>query len=658
MRLAALMAAMTAALMACTPGSGGGNRSGGSTGGTGGSGSSTDTGGVDVGNMTSASVPQTNASVTYPGSWMASTAGGVLTLKNKSGSQVTAKKSEITDLTSPTAISLQQYLKAKFPNRTYTLVNINGLEGVRADIEDTAAAKRSDIYLVSELKDFVHVESDLKAADGGITAGDQILLTVRVEYRGLAYPSKGTKTVTLPAYDFKSADYQKAAYSMLGDCYSYVDSGCRGVAILFANGGGVGLDLGVGGYDNGRIIEMGSESQVPFDQIKIDGKYLVAPLARTPLADIYTAFTPKDMKPEQDRIELKEGHVYLMRMISWPEEDLVAKVRVDKLTPGKSVTLTYEKLAYVDPKELQKQVDAINKHTVDFEQPLATGEVTLYNRSVWNNYYFASFNFQYSTSGNMFLTRNSWDLTFGTGCSGDLAFSVPHSGSGLGLAADLGTKDVASITAADFPDPNAFKRDCGTKAVKGHTYAVYNFDGDQATYGAVQVLDVDPGKSWIRLKFRRIKIGPAEYFQKWIDLAVPAGIQQTTLEYGQGQKGSFLPFINKRGDQGRHYYESIDFTGDSLSTDSRPYGTGRGFKVLPKGTVFENVTGAQIEALRGKFDRDLPLHQGDLVAVLLDNFYDKTVMVMRVDGYAADKTVQLSMRYLYRGKTAYSEDKD
>ena len=37
------------------------------------------------------------------------------------------------------------------------------------------------------------------------------------------------------------------------------------------------------------------------------------------------------------------------------------------------------------------------------EMPISEGEVTLYRESVWNNTSFASFNFQYSTSGNDFI---------------------------------------------------------------------------------------------------------------------------------------------------------------------------------------------------------------------------------------------------------------
>ena len=280
---------------------------------------------------------------------------------------------------------------------------------------------------------------------------------------------------------------------------------------------------------------------------------MVAPLSNIPISDIYTAFSPKDPHKDQDTIDLKEGYVYLVRTISWPYEDLITKMRVEKLHGGKSAKITYQKLVYVKKEELQKQVDSINKNTIENEMPISNGEVMLYNRSVWNNYFYASFNFQYSTSGNMFITHNGWDLLLSNGCSGKLNFDVPHTGSGIGQVVDLGVKDIGAVELADFPDPNTFKSGCGTDVVKGHTYAVYHYDyGDEmasAIFGAVQVVDIDPTNKWVQLKFRRIKIGPADYFQKWERLSVPQGIQKIVLENTNDWLAArFNPFINKRGD--------------------------------------------------------------------------------------------------------------
>ncbi|MCB0363439.1 MAG: hypothetical protein KDD35_11985, partial [Bdellovibrionales bacterium] len=429
---------------------------------------------MDVGNMTLAAIPQTYASMSYPSSWSSAANENLLSIQNRSGSVIVARRSEIKDLSSPSAVSIQQYMKARYPDRTYNIIYINGLEGIRADLVDSEGSKQSDIYLVSELKDFIHIKSDLKKEDNGIKSGDQIILTVGVEYKGVPYPNSQPKKVTVPS--FETFGYRSGTYSMLGDCYTYVDSGCKGVSFVFANGGGTGLSVGRAGYDHGRLIELGPESQVPFDEIKIEGKYLLAPVSKVLLSDIYTVFTPENPQQEQDSINLKEGYVYLVRTISWPSEDLISKIRVDRIEAGKSLTVTYSKLAYVEPKELQKQVEIINKYTLEREKPLATGEVTLYNRSFWNNYFFASFNFEFSTSGNMFITHNGWDLLFGNGGVSKPTFTVPFSSHSFGQVIDTGSKDLDEITLSDYPDPNTFERKSDPEVIVGHTYIVYQYD--------------------------------------------------------------------------------------------------------------------------------------------------------------------------------------
>jgi len=614
-------------------------------------------GGVDVGNMQSAMVPMTNASMSYPNSWSSSSTGNILSIQNKSGSVIEAKKSEITDLSSPNAIALQQYLKQKYPNREYKIVNFNGFEGVRAELVNATDQKSSDLYLISELKDFIHIQSNLKKSDNGITQGDQIILTVRVKYQGLPFQNSQVKTVILEARSDGAID--RHAYSLWGDCYTYSDHDCNpsGVAITYKND----FHIGTAGYDHGRVVELGSEKQIPFDSIKVDGEYLVAPISNIPISDIYTVFTPKDPQEDRDYIDLKEGYVYLLRTISWPDEDLITKMRVEKLNGGSSATITYQKLVYVKKDELQKQIDLINKFTLENELPLSAGEVTLFNRSIWNNYFYASFNLQYSTSGNMFITHNGWDLTFSNGCSGNPSLNVPHTGAGIGQVIDLGVKELSAVAASDFPDPNNYKRNCGVDLLKGHTYAAYHYDyrdnDASAVFGAVQVLDIDANGEWVRLKFRRIKIGPADYFQKWINLDLPQGIQSVVLEKTSNWLTAlFYPFINKRGDQGRHHNENIDFYDQLLSVDSRPYGNKRGFYKLGQNLSIDNVSLADVEILKGKFESYIDLQQGDVIAVLLENYYDKTVIVMRVDVLKPDQSVKLSLKYLLRAKTMYSND--
>lgn len=600
-------------------------------------------GGVDVGNMESAIVPTTSASLSYPKNWVSSaTVSGILEIKNKSGSVIEARRAEIKELVSPNAFSLQKYLNEKYPERKYEIVKFNGLEGVRAELAKVAGTKKSDLYLVSEVKDFIHIQSDLKKSDDGISEGDQIILTVRMKYQGVAYQNSSPKTVTLKTVDNLNT------YSFSDDCYTYT-SPCnsRGVRLRYLNSFSV---------DDGRIVDLGPESQISFESIKIEGDYLIAPWSNIPITDIYTAFTPQDPQAEQSKIKPKEGHVYLVRTIRWPDEDIITKLKVEKLSAD-SATITYQKLVYVNKKELQKQVDLINKYTLENEAPQSSGEVVLYNRSVWDNYYYASFNFQYSTSGNVFITRNSWDLLF-SHCGDKVTFSVPHSSMGIGATTDLGVKDLDAITSADFPDPNTYKNNCGAEVIKGHTYSVYHYGFSDASLvrGAVQVLDMDSNKKWVRLKFKRISVGAADDFQNWIPLAIPQETQSVTLEILENQHtASFYPFNNRKPDVGFHHHEKVLFYSNVLDAT---YGNKRGVFKLPAGTAINALTAVEIESLKGKFSSKVELATGDVIAMLIENYFNKTIMVMKVESLEANKKIQLSIKYLQRAKTPYSDDKE
>ena len=630
-------------------------------------------GGVDVGNMTQRAIPHTNATMSFPSTWKDSSTTEALILKNSSGSEITAKKSAIKDLVSPTAITLQKYLQDKFPGREYKIIEINGLTGVRAELKTEKDSKQSEIYLLSELKDFIHIETNLYTANDGVAVGERIVLTAAIKYRGNAYENSKEKTIKLNAYAYQGQLNKDAAYSFLDDCYSYVDSSCRGVSVLFGNGGGSYFSVGNAGYDAGRIVDLGKVEDVPFDSIKIEGEYLIAPVTKIPLTDIYTVFTPHDQNKEVDYISLQEGHVYLIRTISWPEEDVITKVVVEKLVLNKLVILKYQKLTYVDAKILQKQVDEINKYTIENEQPLNEGEMTLYNGSISGNYPYSSFNFEYSTTGNMFITRNSWDISFGYTWDGKQspALSVPHTGGALGMVFELGDIDIKSVDRSLFPDPNNFVRK-PTAIQAGKTYGIYHHrynDEIGAIYGAVKVLEISPDFKWVRLKFRRVHLGPAEHFQKWIDLAVPETTTSVKLEMTNDYKSRvFYPFINKTGLDGFHYNEDFSFEymegsdwGPSRTyfrCDYRPYGKDRGFALLPSDTNIADVTIADVEKLKGQMTAWQDVKPGEVFVGYMENFMDKTVFVARVEKVEDGKSIQFTMRYLQRQKAPYSDNKD
>ena len=624
-------------------------------------------GGVDVGNLTSAAVPNTNASVSFPSSWVAEQSEAVLVLKNTSGSKIQAQKSEITDLVSPTASSLKQYLEAKYPDRRYELITVNGLSGVRAELSQSATEKKSDLFLVSETSDFIHIQSSLKEENKGITTGDEIIASVRVKYRGEAILDSVPKTITLQKYRSDSNGNQTpSTYSFNKECYTRFDKSCFGTDVAYGYNNKDSLRIGLAGYDSGRIIDLGSENEIPFDSIKIDKDYLVAPATKISIADIYTAFTPKDQHAEKDEANLQKGHVYLIRTISWPSEDVIVKVKVDELVSGTSVTLTYQKLIFVQPKVLQQQVEQMNTNTIQNEQPISEGEVTLYSRATYNNYFYASFNFEYSTSGNMFITRNSWDIHFSSSEHGTPFLTAGGSGGEVTLLTDFGAKPLSAIQKSDFPDANLYKTYRGLQNVKkGNVYGVLHHrfnDKIGVIYAAVQVLDIAPDASWVRLKFRRIYMGPAEHFQKWTELKVTSEIK--SLQFGKTDtfwQTVFYPFTDSQKiDGGYMPSERLSFwwrdpQTPSVSVDIRPYGKDKGAVLLGRDLNLNSITVADIEKQKGNLISDLNFEKGDVIGLYLENYFEKTILVMKVEKAEPGQPLQLTYKRLYNAKAIYSD---
>lgn len=198
---------------------------------------------------------------------------------------------------------------------------------------------------------------------------------------------------------------------------------------------------------------------------------------------------------------------------------------------------------------------------------------------------------------------------------------------------------------------------------EGHTYATYRYhwgaDPQRSlTYGAVQVIAIDSAYKWVRLKFRRIHVGPTQHFQKWIPQSIPQDIQTVTLEKTEDyDTRMFDPFHNKRGDEGPFGTDNMDFLwGGKVYVSDRPFGNMRGLYKLPAGTSLESVTLADVEALKSQFVRGVDLKPSDVVVAYLENYYTKTVLVMRVDETVGDVRVKVSIKYLERAKTPFAYD--
>lgn len=454
-------------------------------------------GGVDVGNMSStAEIPSTHASITFPTNWNANLDNNSLTLTNAGSSTIKAFRSKI-DLVAPTQIALVNYLKVKYPDRVYEMIELNGLKGVRTEINVSLAEKIIDMYLVSELHDFIQIESSLNNADNGLTEGEQIISTTRIKFRGEAIKNPVTKTISYTAKDY--------SFSFSGDCFKSESEGCNGVKIR-PNKSWLYIEK-----EKGRIIDLGPAKEVPFDSVRIEGEYLISPQTKVPIKDIYSTFTPKVLTAEQNMIKAKVGHTYLIRTKDWPLEDIITKMSV-KILKDDLLTVTYQKLIYVPSSTLAEQVDIVNKNTIENEMPLDNGEVTLFDENLFKNASYSSFNFKYSNSGNNFLVKDNWDFTFFKSVEdgdGNIKVDFTKDDSLTGIV-PFGCKKLSSITISDFPENSQIKQ---FELMAGRTYGIFNHrigTKGKLVYGAVQVLEVSKDSSWVRLKFRRILVSENE----------------------------------------------------------------------------------------------------------------------------------------------------
>lgn len=597
-------------------------------------------GGVDVGNGFVMPIPGTQAVIQSTPDWQTKSDEDKIVLTGKGGSVIDAHKVKISDLVSPSPISLQKHLAEKFPDRKYRIIRINELEGVRADLELTKSEVKSDIYLISELKDFIHIESELKSSD--IEVGEEILASVRIRYKGVAFPDGPTQTARI-----KYSDRQY--YSFGGECYPYTDHNCHGVSVSF---GRSEVRVGNAGLDSGRIVELGPDSEVPFDRIKIKGKYLVAPKAEIPLSDIYTVFNPKNPQPDKDSIELKEGYVYLIRSVSWPDEDVITKVRVESLEP--EVVISYKNLVHVEIEELKRQVELMNQYTKEYEQPKSIGEVVLFNRATWNNYFYSSFNFKYSTSGNPYIVNNGWDLNYGSHTIDGVAFLSSHGE--VSRMTDIGNRNLQELTLADFPNPNTPPYRYSAEPIVGHSYLIQNFAYDgSATYGAVKVLEIGPKQDWIRSQFRRVHLDSGVHFQEWISITSPA---TSSIVLNHSPSDPSLRFkIPLTDGQVIGYYQTPDKIDRLAFDDSRPYSNDQRGLYNLKNFPADQVTEKGIESLKGKFKDYLDVEAGDTVVMLIENYNTKAyavASVISIGSYSVPKIV-LSIRYIANYKAPYYE---
>lgn len=620
-------------------------------------------GGVDVGNMssTAASIPGTNVTITIPRTWDFVTDGKVLKITKAGSSRIEASRSELTDLSSPSQTSLELYLESIYPNRDYKRVELNGMKGVGAEYSNNKGDLESDMYLISELKDFIHIVGRYPKQTNDSVEGAQIISTVKIEYKGSKVENASPKTVDLkserkPKTESDTFTTFKAwtSYSLLDECetdHTVVSSAsktCKGVSLGIAfwkSDNGLVPGLYVGG--DSRIIELGPADKIPFDLIFVDDKYLYSPESKIPISDVYSVFTPDDQHVESRQLVPKPDHIYLVRTINWPFEDLIVKIKVNSIESGKSLNLTYQKLVAVNADILQEQVDLINKNTIENEMPLTEGEVTLFNNTIWKNTPYASFNFKYSTSGNKYITKDNWHFLFRScSVSNDQKNMKPVltlSGSN-GAIFSLGKKPLQEIAKSDFPGSDANSNRCGMQVEVGNTYGVYHLTPNEAAYGAVQIVDMAKDGSWVRLNFKRVDLGYPKRNQNWVSL--PKLWENFTTQVKSGKGVSFFGTT-------RIVFDSNDKVDKLIFKNTSQFKSINGFFNFGNIVNIDSITYEEILKNEKYFIQELVVKESDVVGIYSEDFENKLIAMISIDKHKQGESITLTVKFLYQGAVPY-----
>ena len=606
-------------------------------------------GGVDVGNKI-CQIPNTKVYFVAPKNWPCSevkrttaaesTEGSKLVIANSFASSIEASIAKL-DLVSATPFTLEKYLEYKYKDsaRDYKQIKINGLQGVRADIVNTNQEKKSDIYLITELKEIIHIKTQLNSNEDGFSNGEKIVSSVQVKYLGVPVKDSSPRKISLGFME---------KYETLTETNCDHDH-CKGVSLIYNSS-----ELTT--YNNlqlnaGTFVKLGNSKDISFDSVKAEGQYINGTGMPIKIEDFYNAFSPDSTQEKVTSITPAAGDIYLLKTKNWPEEDLISKIQIDSVNKGESLNLTVQKLIYVPTHILKEQIEIMNKNTYGNEAPLSEGEVILINSKVSQNSNYDKFNFFYSNSGNKFATKDTWDVRFE---STENLLPILSSNAIYYTDIEFGNKDLQSLTKEDFPAfkiaPGFFDKSDPVPQIqtdKTYGYISMHTTREQGlTYGAVKVLQIAPDQTWVHLKFRRIYLGPIEHYQEWVPDETASYDIKSFEHEANYDYNDFYGFYADFFKFNREETESISLN----DTDNNYcfYEKECGVLNLGKTIVFETIQLKDLIDFKGQYVRKTNIVQGDTIAVWREDDAIKHLAVIKIDEITKDKTINIRQRTLQK----------
>jgi hypothetical protein len=449
-------------------------------------------GGVDVGNFNIIKIPNTNLEADIPVSWKQQVSGSTVTLETVNNGLIKVKPADFNGNQLLKTDEIINYMNAT-TGRSYRKLVINGLDSVEYTSSNML---ERDLFVISPTNKVINFTGVVGTKD--VMAFEKALRTIRFKFVGVK--SLGHKDVTKSIVVYSAANNDSNDAIMFKDECSGYNCGYGVHSLLNREDT---FEIGYGG----KIIDLGID-YLDYDKVRVSGEHILFPKTKVELGKIYSKFSTQKPTEVLSEIKLKENHVYLIRTINWPAEDMLFKMRVDDLESGKGMTITFKRLVEVPRYNLERYVIDMNRYTETVEAKKSSGIVKLYDRNLWAGSYAPStFNFYYGTRDNQFITRNSWDIGFDGGersefhCFGDRCeiFS-------------LGKTDLENVELKDFPEPNSIglKRS-RAKIEVGNTYLImsydYGYDYDaKGAWAAFTVLEQEEKlKRWVKIKWKKLK---------------------------------------------------------------------------------------------------------------------------------------------------------
>lgn len=553
-------------------------------------------------------IPNTNAYMTNSQGWKIEIRDQQLIFTSISSSTIKATKANINYAGALHQHGLKKYLESTHLDREYKEFQLNGLKGLKFEI--TAPKKESDIYLISELNDIIHITSLINSDDNA----DKIISTLRLSYLG--NPTKDSKA------EIATLNNEKSDLKISSGCTKkvyYCEDHSATISLNFKTN-----ELSIDTI-SGHIKELNQIDKPIFESIIVEGENILLPDEKILVSSLSSTFKAKGSKLSQFRVA--EGKAYLIRFIDLPYVDLIIKLRIEKIDKD-TITITYQKLIESNLAQLTQKFNILEKNLFTQSKPITDGEVFLFKDDVFELRYAQ----RYYDSLNYF----SWPLRY----------ESPHLRIDSYMSGEIFPIEKGSlleINKDDFPTPPEYfdEKKKSVELKKGKLYGIYEVHGEselKIAYSAVEILEIGENNEWVRLKFRNIHVDDFESNDQLADSGNE--MYDELLTYNDP---SFNP-AQVRHDRAEDKItfsnadDELYFTGNPLSTERGFYNFGH--KIDPK-----TLTEKDILDKSGKFTEKVAINAGDVIGVHLENKFIKTMLLIEIQTHTRGEHVSLKTKY-------------